>query len=518
MHKRTVAIVQARMGSVRLPGKVLRDIHGQPMLCRVLRRIQRAARLDDIVVATTNLSEDDPIAELASAWGFQVFRGATEDVLDRYYRAARLWGAELVVRITADCPLIAPKLIDEAIEQMLSSPADYLSNSRPHSSYPEGLDVEVIAFDALERAWREAAQTSEREHVTPYIWKGGNGFHTRLLTCPEPPPRVRLTVDEPADLEFMNQLYSRHESHTGGDASALDWTSLLRWILDHRSELPTNLSIARDAGYQHSLSNDSPALLPPATRSLRTVAIVQARMGSARLPRKTTAPICGKPLLEHVFDRIQACRLIHEVTLATGDDPADRELIHLAARNGIASYAGSGTDVLDRFYQAACRFDAEIIVRVTADDPFKDPQVIDQVIQTFLSREPLDYCSNTIDPTYPEGLDIEVFSFRALAQAWSEAVLASDREHVTPYIWRHPEMFQLAQVKLDRDLSHLRWTIDYEEDLQFTREVYARLYRGQIFGMEEILTLLEKEPWLSGINAGFERNAGYQLSLACEHR
>jgi len=514
MHKpRTVAIVQARMGSSRLPGKVLRDIHGEPMLYRVLSRIQRAVHLDDIVVATTSRPEDDCLAGLASAWGFQTFRGAEEDVLDRYYGAARLSGAELVVRVTGDCPLTAPELIDQAIGEMLSSRADYVSNCRPHSSYPEGLDVEVIRFEALERAWREAAQTSEREHVTPYIWKGGRDFSTRLLTCPESLPRVRLTVDEPTDLEFMNELYARI------DAGALHWTSLVHWILDNRGQLPANLSIARDAGYQHSLSNDLPASLPAAgssSGSPRTVAVVQARLDATRLPGKTIAPICGKPLLEHVFDRVRACRLIHEVTFATTTDLADRQLIHLASRNGIAAYAGSGNDVLDRFYQAARRFDAEIIVRVTADDPFKDPEIVDQVIETFFSRQPLDYCSNTIEPTYPEGLDIEVFSFHALERAWREAVLASDREHVTPYIWRQPEMFRCANVKLGRDLSHLRWTIDYDEDLRFTREVYARLYRGQIFGMEEILALIENEPWLSGINAGFQRNAGYQLSLECE--
>lgn len=515
MHKpRTVAIVQARMGSVRLPGKVLREIQGEPMLHHVLSRVQRATRLDDLIVATSELKEDNCIAELTSSWGFQTFRGAAEDVLDRYYRAARLSGAELIVRITADCPLIAPDLIDQAIEEMLSSNADYVSNSRPNSSYPEGLDVEIVRFDALQRAWREASLTSEREHVTPYIWKGGHGFSTLQLTCPEPLPRVRLTVDEAADLEFMNELFARV------DAGAMPWADLLRWVLEHRGQLPTNLSVVRDAGYQRSLSSDVPVSLPAASSSgsPRIVAIVQARLHSTRLPGKALAPICGLPLLEHVFDRVAASRLIDEVTLATSSDRADRKLLHLAAYNGIAAYAGSGDDVLDRFYQAARRFEADIIVRVTADDPFKDPDIIDQVIETFLNHQPLDYCSNTIEPTYPEGLDIEVFSFHALERAWREAVLASDREHVTPYIWRQPEMFRLACLKLGRDLSNLRWTLDYEEDLKFTREVYARLYCGQVFGMEEILALLKREPWLSGINAGFLRNAGYHLSSKCEAR
>jgi spore coat polysaccharide biosynthesis protein SpsF len=515
MHKpRTVAIVQARMGSSRLPGKVLRDIHGEPMLYRVLNRIQSAIHVDDIVVATTGRLEDECISKLASTWGFQSFRGSEEDVLDRYYKAARLSGAELIVRITADCPLTAPDLIDHAIEEMLSSHADYVSNSRPHGTYPEGLDVEVIRFEALQRAWREAVQISEREHVTPYIWKGERGFSTLLLSCPKSLPRVRLTVDEAIDLEFMNELYARV------DAGAMHWASLLQWILDHRGTLPANLSVARDAGYFRSLSSDARVSSPAASssRSPRIVAIVQARLDSTRLPRKATASICGKPLLEHVSDRVRGSRLIHEVALATTTDPADRQLIHLASENHIVSYAGSRTDVLDRFYQAARRFDADIIVRVTADDPFKDPEVTDRVIETFLSRQPLDYCGNTVEPTYPEGLDIEVFSFQALNRAWREAIRASDREHVTPYIWRQPDLFRCASVKLGRDLSRLRWTLDYEEDLKFVREVYARLYRGQIFGMEEILALLENEPWLAGINAGFVRNAGYQLSLKCNSR
>src|SRR5262249_28506570 len=156
-----------------------------------------------------------------------------------------------VVRITADCPLIAPELIGEAIEQMLSSDADYVSNSRPHGSYPEGLDVEVIRFSALQRAWREASRASEREHVTPYIWKGGHGFSTSLLTCPEPLPRVRLTVDEPIDLEFIQELYARV------DVDSVRWTSLVRWILDNREYLPDNLGVARDAGYHRSLAVDA---------------------------------------------------------------------------------------------------------------------------------------------------------------------------------------------------------------------------------------------------------------------
>jgi len=248
--------------------------------------------------------------------------------------------------------------------------------------------------------------------------------------------------------------------------------------------------------------------------SLPVHAIVQARIGSTRLPGKTLAEICGKPLLLHVLERVRASRRIAQIVLATTAEPADQVLVTLARQCGHPTYSGSTTDVLDRFYQAASRFGLRVVVRVTADDPFKDPGVIDAVVERFLQGQPLDYASNTLEPTYPEGLDVEVFSFEALERAWHEACLPSDREHVTPYIWRHPDRFRLASVKLDRDLSALRWTLDYEADLEFARAVYQRLYRGQVFGMEDVLALLRAEPHLMKINESIQRNAGYLASLA----
>jgi spore coat polysaccharide biosynthesis protein SpsF len=220
--------------------------------------------------------------------------------------------------------------------------------------------------------------------------------------------------------------------------------------------------------------------------------------------------IQGKPLLEHVIDRVRRARLIDRIVIATTVDEKDKPIIEFAKNRGIPYYVGSEDDVLDRFYRAAKKYKAKIIVRITPDDPFKDPEVIDKVIGYYLEHEgELDYVSNTIKPTYPEGLDVEVFSFDALAKAWREAKKPSEREHVTPYIWNHPEIFRLANVENEEDLSHLRWTLDYEEDLRFVREVYARLYHGQVFLMKDILALLSAEPELARINQGIARNKGY---------
>jgi spore coat polysaccharide biosynthesis protein SpsF len=246
-------------------------------------------------------------------------------------------------------------------------------------------------------------------------------------------------------------------------------------------------------------------------------AIIQARMGSTRLPEKTLADLHGKSLLERVIDRARAIPGVERVIVATTTLEEDDPIAGCAARRGVAVYRGAIDDVLARFAGAARRVGAPVIVRITADDPFKDPQVCGVVLAEFLRRAPnIDYVSNTVEPTWPEGLDVEVFSREALERADREATLRSEREHVTPYIYNHPEFFRNLQVKHTRDLSTLRWTLDYAEDLAFARAVYERLDQGAIFGMAEILALLEAEPALRELNRGFLRNAGYLKSLAEE--
>lgn len=232
------------------------------------------------------------------------------------------------------------------------------------------------------------------------------------------------------------------------------------------------------------------------------VAIIQARMASTRLPGKIMVNVAGKPILEHIIERIKKSQLIDKIVVATTVKEQDKPTIAIANKCNVESFAGSEEDVLDRFYQAAKVYEADIIVRITADDPFKDPEVIDKVVTCYLGyKSATDYASNTINPTYPLGLDVEVFSFDTLERTWREAKEPFEREHVTPYIWGHPEIFRLANVQNEEDLSHLRWTLDNEADLEFIQEVYAILYReGKIFLMDDILDLLKKEPRLVRIN------------------
>ncbi|MCK4349121.1 MAG: glycosyltransferase family protein, partial [Thermoplasmatales archaeon] len=222
------------------------------------------------------------------------------------------------------------------------------------------------------------------------------------------------------------------------------------------------------------------------------------------------------PMLWHIINRVKRVKLIDKIVVATTINEEDKEIIELAIAEQIEGFAGSEEDVLDRYYQVAKKCKVDIIVRITSDNPLIDPEIIDKIIKFYLDNEDdLDYVSNTIDPTYPEGLDVEVFSFDALEKAWKEANKKSEREHVTPYIWDHPNKFKIASIKKEgENLSHLRWTVDYENDLKFVREVYRNLYnKDNFFLMQDVLYLIKKFPYLNKINEGIVRYEGYIKSL-----
>lgn len=248
---RTVAIIQARMGSTRLPGKVAKRIVGMPMLEHMLRREKMSRTVDDVVVATTNKSEDDTVEVMAKACGVSVYRGNEHDVLDRYYQAAKEAKADIVVRVTGDCPLHYGDIIDETVKHFLAAKVDY---GRSPSNYPEGLDTEVFTFAALERAWREAKLPSEREHVTPYLYT-----HPELFVCDSEwtPAQgefqgMHWSVDTPQDFAFVTKifdaLYPRNPKFKKEEVLAL--------LQKHPEWLDFNKGQTGYEGYAKSLEED----------------------------------------------------------------------------------------------------------------------------------------------------------------------------------------------------------------------------------------------------------------------
>jgi spore coat polysaccharide biosynthesis protein SpsF len=249
------------------------------------------------------------------------------------------------------------------------------------------------------------------------------------------------------------------------------------------------------------------------------LAIIQARMGSSRLPGKVLLDLAGRPVLWHAVSRVRKARLVDQVLVATTDQAADEPIRRFCAERGIACFDGSEQDVLDRFVQAA-RFAgagaADGIVRITADCPLIDPAVIDQVVTLYLESG-VDYVSNVQPPTFPDGLDVEVFRFSALLTAWREAKLQSEREHVTPYLRNHPEQFAARNLTHDNDLSALRWTLDEPADYELLRRVVNALeQRNPGFRLADVLQLLAEHPEWQDLNRDFARNEGYTKSLRQE--
>lgn len=250
-----------------------------------------------------------------------------------------------------------------------------------------------------------------------------------------------------------------------------------------------------------------------------TIAIIQARMSSSRLPGKVLQDIAGQPMLARVAGRARLAHTLDGVAVATTTDPADDAVEQLCRQRGFPCYRGSLFDVLDRYYQAACQFKAEVIVRLTADCPLIDPAEIDRTVDAFFASG-VDFAANRLPEgrTVPIGFDTEVCTFAALERAWREAQQPYEREHVMPYLYDTPGRFKVLRVKTQPDYGHLRWTVDTPEDLELVRAVYARFPGRDDFTYQEILALFAREPSLAHINAGVQHKTFKDIDERIENR
>jgi glutamate-1-semialdehyde 2,1-aminomutase len=246
------------------------------------------------------------------------------------------------------------------------------------------------------------------------------------------------------------------------------------------------------------------------------VGVLQARYSSSRLPGKVLMPILGHPMLALQIERLRRARRIDKLVVATSDQPDDDALLTACKAIGVECSRGSLNDVLDRVFRAASAEEASIVVRLTGDCPLADPEVIDACIARHCDGK-FDYTTNALAPTFPDGLDVEVMSMAALQAAWREATLPSEREHVTPFIYKQPERFRIGHLRGDRDLSALRWTVDEPADMEFVRAVYGALYSAKpAFGMADVLDLMAARPGLADLNATHRRNEGLAKSLVAD--
>jgi spore coat polysaccharide biosynthesis protein SpsF len=290
--------------------------------------------------------------------------------------------------------------------------------------------------------------------------------------------------------------------------------------------------------------------------SLNKLAIIQARMSSSRLPGKVLMDIAGQPMLQHVIERIMNAKTIDRMVVATTTDPSDDVLEQFCHKQDVPCYRGSLPDVLDRFYRATQQFHADVIIRLTADCPLIDPNLIDMTVDTFFGQplpqklpysatkpdhyskivHPFDFVANRLPPpwrrTLPIGLDVEVCSFNTLERAWMEAKKIYQREHVMPYLYDGVSFptallssdtewyiekntsahgFQVAVLNHNPDYGSLRWTVDTSADLEFVRQIYYHLYDQTSFGWVDVLALLKRVPALASINAEVTHKSAFDV-------
>lgn len=243
-------------------------------------------------------------------------------------------------------------------------------------------------------------------------------------------------------------------------------------------------------------------------KDCKIVTVVQARMGSTRLPFKVLMSLAGKPLLQRMVERVLAAELAGTVVVATTTDPSDDPIVEMCEKEGFNVFRGDPLNLLDRHYQAARAYNADAVIKIPSDCPLIDPQVIDRVIRYYLNNyHYFDFVSNLHPPTYPDGNDVEIMSMQTIEKAWKQAERKLELEHTTPYIWENPHLFRIGNVYwetgLDYSMTH-RWTIDYEEDYLFIKSVYDELYDDNpMFSIFDILQLLERKPKLVNINAKY---------------
>lgn len=235
---------------------------------------------------------------------------------------------------------------------------------------------------------------------------------------------------------------------------------------------------------------------------MKIVAIIQARLGSTRLPGKVLKKVYGKSILQHVVTRVKAVKSIDEIVIATTKNLEDKLIENEANKLGIKCYCGSETNVLQRYYEAAKQSQADVIIRITSDCPLIDPLVISNMVSEFENQSPnIDYLSNTLQRTFPRGLDVEIFTRNALERCYNYAKEDFELEHVTPYIYNNPNIFRIFNYKNDRDYSMYRITIDTEKDFRLYFEIYDNLYDGSnMFYLNDIISFLESNPEIAFSN------------------
>lgn len=250
---------------------------------------------------------------------------------------------------------------------------------------------------------------------------------------------------------------------------------------------------------------------------LKVIGLIQARFFSSRLPGKALLKIHNKPILLHIYERLRYCSFLNQIVIATGDFEKNKAICEFAIKNNIPYYSGNESDLIDRIYKTAKKFEADAVVRITGDCPLVDPKLVNKLVDEFIKNSKIDLVTNCQEKTFPHGLDVEVYSKKMLQRLWEDIKDEKFREWFPLYVYNNRNKFKILNIKNTKNLSRLRWTVDYMEDFEFVTKIFDELYDNKtIFYMENILDLITRKPQITKINEKHIGTHNYDAPIGLE--
>lgn len=491
MKNKVIILVSARLESKRLKNKAIRKILGYPLILYLINNLKRKCNYK-IVLCTTRKKSDDELEILAKKNSIEIFRGADKNVAKRFLDAAVYYRSDTIVRITGDNPLTNTHYLKKMINHHLKFNFDYTFCD----NLPVGTTGEIIKLEALKKCYNLIQKKSSSEYLSwiinrPDIFKVGRykSKNQKLIY-----PKISFTIDTLSDLRRINKIIRLTNK---------EYPSLWEVINVHKKKFSKiEVNYTSDIFFKHknqnkinfNLKNDNSKKLP-------IIAIIQARMNSKRMPCKVLMNVGGRPMLLRVLERVSKSRLIGKIVVATSYEKQDNEIFQLCKKNKYEVYRGHPVDVLERYYLTAKKFNAKIIVRISADCPIIDWEIMDQLIKNYqkLPRS-IGYGSNRLKRSFPIGTDVEIFSMENLEYTYQNCNNFAFREHVTPYMYHNLSPLYLYSMTSEKKYRNYRLTVDTKEDLKLINKIYSNMKNKNNFRLEDVINFMKNNKSLEKVN------------------
>lgn len=494
--------IAVRLNSKRLNEKALAKIGRDELIIHLTNRLKKSKKVKRIIWCTSNLKSDDKLCKLAKENNIDFFRGDEKNVLIRFINAAEKFQIDNIVRVTGDNPLTDPLIMDNMIVSHYKKKADYTFCE----DMPIGTSSEIVNIKTLKYCQENLQDPSCSEYMT---W---------ILKRPD---KFKINKHIPKGLKYINQNFSYTVDTKAG-------LKLIKNIYHYYDGFPSLKKIISDFNYEKkdkflsklSSSHNFNFYFKNEDRNrFPVVAIIQARSNSSRLPDKINKLILGKKMIFHVLERVGRATSIDNIVVALTNEQNDDKIASECIKKGYPLFRGSSLDVLSRYYFAAKKFKAKTIVRITSDSPLIDPDLINEIVYSFINikNKKIKYASNRLERSYPIGTDVEVFSYELLEKTHINAKKNYHREHVTPYMYEEVNKKHLLSIKYKKKYNDIRLTVDTYQDLKLIKKIYRHFGLKLSFSWKDVIKFLEINPLLKKLNQDVKQKKFFHIDSSWDN-